>query len=253
MTGCKTERKPNIANGHNADDAAFFQLHNDFCELLDGLLLMRYPKSSLDRPVMPHIMRQEINLRELFYLGFQNARRNDHRDPSNKTVGFFLRDQKFVRVCCRPWQYVAWLSQYQQVMSPDLSIFTDMPFDEQMMNTCRNRLVGAYWQFCGLMVIPTISWSDERSFEFAFDGVEHGSVVAISTIGAKMAKRAFMMGFREMRERIQPREVICYGNPFWEMHCYARITTVEHEGAKARRLSRCRPVPGQMSLFADAM
>jgi hypothetical protein len=251
--GCKAELKPNITKGYNADDAAFFLLHNDFCELLDGWLLIHYPKSSIDHPGMPIIMRQEINLKGSTYLGFQNTRRNDGRDPSGKTVGFFLRDHKFARVCYRPWQYVAWLGQYKQVMSPDLSIYTDMPFEEQMMNTYRNRLVGAYWQFCGLVVIPTISWSDERSFEFAFGGVERGSVVAISTIGTKMAKHSFMLGFREMCERIQPREVICHCNPFREMHRYAKIMTVEHEGTKARRLYRFRPVPGQMSLFEDAM
>ena len=30
----------------------------------------------------------------------------------------------------------------------------------------KNRWGGAYWQSSGLTVIPTISWGDERSFEF---------------------------------------------------------------------------------------
>lgn len=27
---------------------------------------------------------------------------------------------------------------------------------------------------------PTVSWGDENSFEFCFDGIEEGSVVAVS-------------------------------------------------------------------------
>ena len=38
-----------------------------------------------------------------------------------------------------------------------------------------------------MKVIPTISWSGARSYEFCFDGVEKGSIVAVGMIGCKRA------------------------------------------------------------------
>ena len=80
----------------------------------------------------------------------------------------------------------------------------------------RGRL-GAYWQSKGRIVIPTISWSDARSFEFCFDGVETGSTVAIGMIGCKRNKLHFLRGFWAMVEKIDPSQIICFGTPFPEM------------------------------------
>jgi hypothetical protein len=144
-------------NGYSANDASFFQLHDSLCELVNGWLLIHYPKSMLNRPKIPVIKRQVVDISRLSYIGFQNIRRIDSREPHIKTVGFFLKDYKFVRVCYRPWQFVDRLKQYKQVLSPDISVFTDMQYDEQMINVYWNRLTGAYWQYCGLTVIPTLS------------------------------------------------------------------------------------------------
>lgn len=68
-----------------------------------------------------------------------------------------------------------------------------------------------------IIVIPTISWSTNESFEFCFDGIEEGSVVAISTLGSRKEKQLFLNGYFEMIKRIQPTNVLCYGKPFTEM------------------------------------
>jgi hypothetical protein len=62
-----------------------------------------------------------------------------------------------------------------------------------------------------------------------------------------------MAGFTEMCERIKPKEVICYYNPFREMHQYVKVITIEYEGASARRLRRNRPISGQISFSEDAV
>ena len=64
---------------------------------------------------------------------------------------------------------------------------------------------------------PTISWGDERSFEFCFDSVEEGSVVAVCTYYRENAKEEFMMGYNKMMEIIKPSAVICYDEPFENM------------------------------------
>lgn len=88
----------------------------------------------------------------------------------------------------------------------------------QIESVAKNRWVGAYWQSKGLTVYPTISWSNSRSFDYCFDGVEKGSTVAIGMIGAKKDnKRNFMLGYNEMLRRIEPEHIICFGKPFEEM------------------------------------
>lgn len=87
----------------------------------------------------------------------------------------------------------------------------------QLESVAKNRWVGAYWQSKGKIVIPTISWSDVRSFDFCFDGVEQGSVVAVGMVGCKQSKLKFMRGYNEMLEKIQPSKILCLGTPFPEM------------------------------------
>ena len=81
----------------------------------------------------------------------------------------------------------------------------------------KNRWVGAYWQSKGRIVIPTVSWSTPRSFEFCFDGVELHATVAVSTLGCKKVKIDFMRGYEVMLEKLRPETIICFGDPFSEM------------------------------------
>jgi hypothetical protein len=141
-------------------------------------------------------------------------------------------DNRFDEVWKNPKDYLAELKQYKQVMSPDFSMYTTMSLALQIFNTFRSRWCGAYWQANGLTVIPTISWSDEWSYEFCFDGVEKGSIVAVSTIGCADVKKLFMSGFVKMCEAIAPESVICYAAPFDEMFDVANLIVVPYQRDK---------------------
>ena len=95
--------------------------------------------------------------------------------------------------------------------------YADMDLWRQMESTAKNRWVGAYWQSKGLTVFSSICWGTARSFEFCFDGVEKGSIVAVGMIGSKREKTAFMRGYNAMLERIEPMAIIVFGTPFSEM------------------------------------
>ena len=103
------------------------------------------------------------------------------------------------------------------MLTPDFSLYADMPLWKQVENTAKNRWVGAYWQSKGLIVIPTIAWSTPRSFEFCYDGAEHGGVVAIGMIGCKKNRHDFMRGYNAMLEKLEPNAVLVFGTPFEEM------------------------------------
>ena len=109
------------------------------------------------------------------------------------------------------------LDQYYALLTPDFSLYMDMPLALQIYSTFKSRWCGAYWQKLGKTVIPTIEWSDERSFEFCFDGIEKGSTVAISTYNRENYDDIFMSGYNKMLEIIQPEQIICYGEPFEKM------------------------------------
>ena len=79
----------------------------------------------------------------------------------------------------------------------------------------RKHLLGAYWQSNGITVIPTISWSDESSFDWCFDGEPVGGAVAVSSVGTQMnatARALFLAGYKEMLERLQPSQILFYGS-----------------------------------------
>lgn len=95
-----------------------------------------------------------------------------------------------------------------------------------------SRWVGANWQSNGLTVIPTMSWSTSRSFEFCFCGTEQHSVVAVGMIGCKSSRLAFMRGYNEMLNRIQPSAIICLGEPFDEMD--GNIIKVDYISSRRR-------------------
>jgi len=223
----------------------FFQEEN-LCKIIDDCLAVAFPNDYTD---MAFIEKQEVDIDNLLYIGFQNIRKCDDRYAKSKTVGFFIQDDKFDCVIRKPWNYPERLSQYKQVMSPDVSCYTDMSIEEQWYNTFLNRIIGAYWQSCGLTVIPTIAWSDKRSYAFAFAGIEEGCVVAVSTIGTGKYYTLFMNGFVEMCKQIKPAAVICYCQPYHEMHKYAKIIYAEYEGRRPRLAAKYRPDPNQLTLF----
>lgn len=166
---------------------------------------------------LPLIRKQEIDFSKIKLMSYSNTKYQDKRNIS-KTIHFFIHDYRFECVYSNPMIAVEKLKQYYALCSPDFSLYTDMPILLQMYSTFKSRWCGAYWQSLGLKVIPTISWSDERSFDFCFDGIEKGSVVAISTHGNKKCKEEFMLGYNKMLEKLSPSVIICYGKPFPEMN-----------------------------------
>lgn len=135
--------------------------------------------------------------------------------PEGKIVHSFVDDYQFTRYWNRPDDYISKLSQFAAVCSPDFSTYTDMPVAMQIYNHYRKHWMGAYWQLHGLMVYPTISWSDEESYEWCFDGEPVGGVVAVSSVGTqqnKESKRLFLRGYEEMMKRLDPLWVIFYGH-----------------------------------------
>lgn len=136
------------------------------------------------------------------------------QDRSGKGVHFFIDDYRFNRVWTMPERYINMLSQYSYVMSPDFSTYTDFPMAIQIYNHYRKHWLAAYWQECGINVIPTISWGTEDSYNWCFDGEPAHGVVAVSSVGTqrnKQSKELFLLGYQRMVEALEPDTILFYG------------------------------------------
>lgn len=129
-------------------------------------------------------------------------------------IHFYLDDYQFERVWNCPQKYVELFKKFEGIFTPDFSLYKDMPLPVQIYNTYRSRLLGKYYQDLGIKVIPTVSWSDERSFDFCFEGIPKGDTVSVSTVGVlndNSSKNLFESGFKKMKEVLQPNKILIYG------------------------------------------
>ena len=194
-----------------------FQALNKEHEEKEIILRNDYPRDS--EWGMPIIKKSNVDISKIQLISADHVRISANPADVNKTIHFFLMDNKLDRFYNDPKNYIERFSQYQNVLSPDYSLYTNMALPIQICNTFKNRYCGACWQNYGLSVIPTVSWSTSESYRFCFGGIEYGSVVAISTVGCrnKATKRSFLDGYFFMKEKINPHQVLCYGKAYPEM------------------------------------
>lgn len=132
----------------------------------------------------------------------------------DKGVHFYIDDYQFERIWNDPHTYIDKLMPYDCVLTPDFSLYTEMPLPMQMWNVYRSRLIGQMMQDVGIEVIPTLQWCRKETFEFCFEGLEQGGVVSVSTIGCKQtdgAKGLWYAGMKEAEKRLKPSHVVVYG------------------------------------------
>lgn len=133
---------------------------------------------------------------------------------THKTLHFFIDDYQFERLWNKPKDYLSLIKQFEAVLTPDFSLYMDMPLPMQQWNEYRRRALGNYWQRNGVKVIPTLSWTDKRSFKFCFGGLPKKATYAISTVGVKGDKRAtepYQEGITAAIKALQPKRLLVYG------------------------------------------
>ena len=169
------------------------------------------PKKTEGKWGIPKLLKEKHVPKSL--MGFNYVKSAKNYDSG---VHFFVDDYQFERVWNDPSKYVQLLAPFDCVLTPDFSLYRDMPLCMQMWNTYRSRLIGQYWQESGLTVIPTVSWCEKESYDFCFDGLPENSVLAISSVGILADSKAmplFKDGIKELIERKHPTKLIVYGRP----------------------------------------
>ena len=167
---------------------------------------------------IPHIKRSDKIIIPSALIPFSQRNRSDNY---KEFVHFYEHDKNFATVLTAAKEHLDCLKKFQGVISPDCSLYRDMPLVLQIANTYMNRAIGHYLQSKGLYVIPNIRWGDERSYttielpeKFAFLGVPKHSIVSIGTYGcikSKENKIYFAEGLEAMLEELEPKVVLVYG------------------------------------------
>ena len=196
----------------------------------ESSLFMRNDFLTAGKWEIPVIRKQDIPLDDVRLIACSDTRANDCEENIKCGVHFYVDDYRFSGIYNNPERSLEKYSQYAFLLTPDNSTYADMNYWRQLESIAHSRWVGAYWQSCGLVVIPTISWSDRRSYSFCFDGVEHGSIVSVGMIGCKRAKDDFLRGYNAMLKSIEPSSVLVFGTPFPEMD--GNIVPVDYRSSR---------------------
>ena len=186
-------------------------------EMRDNPLFMRNSFATAGKWGIPLVRKQYIENPDIRLVACSDTRANDNEENKKAGVHFFVDDFRFSGIYDHPDKSVKKYSQYAFLLTPDFSLYADMPLWKQLESVAKNRWVGAYWQSKSLTVFPTIAWSTPRSYEFCFDGVEQNGTVAVGMVGCKRNKSGFMRGYNAMLEKLHPETIIVLGTLFTEM------------------------------------
>jgi len=183
-------------------------------------------------PTLPKVALTDKEQENLMLIAF-NSIKSDNAQNADRFVHFFLYDYNFEKLWTKPDESLELLSNYRGILTPDFSMYLEMPYALQLYNTFRNRWCGAWFASKGIKVIPTVSWGDESTFDFCFKGIAKGSVVAVSTYmfhahnNHADQRDVFMKGYNRMLYEIEPSAIICYSEPFPEME--GNIIYIDYE------------------------
>ena len=146
--------------------------------------------------------------------GFNYAKSTPASGKRGHGCHFFIDDYQFERVWARPGAYVECLRGFDCVLTPDFSLYMDMPDPMQAWNRYRSQAVGRAWQDAGLTVVPTLSWAQPSSYRFCFEGVPRRATVAVSAVGVRGDAAALAVwrdGMRAAMRALEPSRVLLYG------------------------------------------
>lgn len=135
--------------------------------------------------------------------------------PEYYHLCFYIDDYQFERLWNEPQKYIDLLKSFKGLIGADFSMYRDFPVMLNIYNCWRSKVLMAYWQKLGIEVIPNVTWSDEASYKWCFDGLPQNSIVAVSTNGClkdKVAKQLFIAGFNEMKRRLNPLKIVVVGS-----------------------------------------
>jgi hypothetical protein len=131
-------------------------------------------------------------------------------------VHFYIHDRLFMRIFRRPEKYIPFLCQCEGVIGPDMSQYTDMPYEMRYRHAYCNMLFSSILQKEGANLYPNITWSMKDSFGYSFPKELANSVLAINSNGVHkngLTLYRWKQGYRMALQQLLPKQIIRYGQP----------------------------------------
>ena len=142
-----------------------------------------------------------------------NDRGRGH-DPIDTGIHFYKRDQALSSVVVNPLNWIDRIFDYKCVLTPDITLSSNLPRWQRVRNTVYSRAVGAVWQSRGIHVLPSLRWVDSKDYDFVKSGLEYGTCFAVSSYGVLSdpeKTRDFNNGLKHFQRELKPQEILIYG------------------------------------------
>ena len=155
-------------------------------------------------------MLRKTDSKPLRAIPFNAAKRSRKHD---QWLHFYIYDYFFESVWNMPKRYLPLFKKFQGAITPDYSLYRNLPLAMQIWNTYRNRAVGYWLQANGVDIVTNVRWGDERTYGFAFEGLEKGGTYAVCSNGCiqgKTDRHYFVKGLEKMVEALEPETIVNY-------------------------------------------
>lgn len=130
-------------------------------------------------------------------------------------VVFYEDDFQFERIWNNPKKYIDILKKYDGVITPDFSLYYDMPLAMQIWNIYRSRAIGAWLQKSGIRVVPNIRFGSSETYDIVCDGISKHSVISVGTLGCIKRlnyRDEFENALLKIALKLEPETIIVYGS-----------------------------------------
>ena len=119
-----------------------------------------------------------------------------------------------MRIWRQPRRYLNKLKKFNGVISPDFSLYATMPLVMQKFHVYMGRAIATWLKDNGVKVIPNARLGDERTYDFALEGLYKNDVIAIGTVGSykRLDERNLLIpAIKKTLETLEPSDAIIYG------------------------------------------
>ena len=128
-------------------------------------------------------------------------------------IHFYIYDYVFECVWNAPIRYLSLFKKFAGVITPDFSLYRNMPLAMQIWNTYRNRALAHWLQSNGVKTITNVRFGVERTYDFVFEGLQQGGTYAVGTNGCIQKnddRYHFKKGLAKMVEILKPDTIVNY-------------------------------------------
>lgn len=129
-------------------------------------------------------------------------------------IHFYEDDAAFERIWNTPNKYLPIIKRFKGVITPDFSVYRDMPLVMQHWNIYRSRAIGYWLQENGVPVIPNIRFGDERTYELSCAGIQKHGTIAVGSHGCikLLSDRSYFVSrLKYVVDKLEPSTIVVYG------------------------------------------